>query len=470
MITAASAPVGLKTHPWRWALLGGGCGCFLLGDPVVSDLRAQDLADLAGHWNHVSLSTPSSLVLRRDPQGRLLSVEGGDRFETDQMTLNVDAEGNFTGPYSGNLVVTGPGLIQVHIPTQPDLLLTVNKQSDVMVGATLSSDGRQHDLEVVLKAPGLLAVSDLAGTWKGLRLVTPSVIVPTLDQGFVVGLGIKGRLAARLGSLSIATNGTVSGTMGDAFSGHLTAGTTGRITLHIDEPPPDPGFDLVVAVNASKDVLATQTREENGEQELVLFLRVPPVLSLADIKGLWRSSSVAVPNALTMTLNEQGQAIDIEGAQDFEEMSDLISVGHTGGFLGWMEPMVGQATLGTSGQVTVTGTPSEGKPFTQEFWSNAGQNVMAAISTNENQELTLVVQAPYGPTTEALISRLGWRPQSDGLLLYWASDETRQLQHSTNLVDWMSVEGTMGQSDWLACPDTHGERFGYYRVHHPAPR
>lgn len=462
MITTASAPVGLKTHPWRWALLGTGCGFFLLGDPATLDLRAQDLAELAGHWNHVSMSTPSSLVLQRDPQGRLRSIEGGDLFETAQMALNVDTEGRFTGPYSGHLEVAGPGLIRVHIPTQPDLLLSVNQRGDVMAGAKVSSDGRQHDLELVLKAPGTLAISELAGTWRGVNLITPSLIEPILDQGLVVGLGMEGRFLARLGSVSVASDGSISGTMGGPFSGHLIVGTAGRITMHIDEPPPDPGFDLSMVINAGKDVLVAQTRDAQGEQELVVFVRVPTALALAELTGLWRGSSLGVPHTLTLRVNDTGAVVDLEGARDFEPLNDLYSVGHTGGVLGWNEPMAGQIALGATGQLTVTGTQEEGQPFTQDFWSNASQDFMVAISTFEGQELTVALRAPPGPETDALASKLRWGRHADCLMLRWSSGAHRQLQHSTNLLDWLPVAGTLGQATWQSCPGTNPE--GYYRV------
>jgi hypothetical protein len=423
--------------------------------------QAQVISDAAGIWNNVAISTPSSLTYHTDTQGRLTWVENLDGFDTWQAAITVNDQGQFSGPVTGTFAVAGPGLIHASVPGEPTVVFFLNSHSDFMVSAKLSRDDERHDLELLLKAPANLAAADLAGQWRGFNLVTPTKIDLILNQNLVVDLEPNGRFEVRMGSLTVATDGTVSGNMGGAFTGRTTTGVNGTVSVHIDTQPPDPGFDLQFVVNASKDIMAGQATGEEGEQELILFIRTPTEWS-NELQGLWRAADFAVPTELTLQTNALGEVFGLDGARDFEIWHDAVSVGHQGGLIGLIEPVVGQVTLGAAGLVGMSGTNGDGESFTKNFWSNAGQDLLVSIESGEHQELTVALRSPSSPAAEAIASRTLWRRQAQCLELFWASDTDRVLQWSTDLVNWTTVDASVGQGYWLACSAPEQDRF--YRV------
>ncbi|MCL4180736.1 MAG: hypothetical protein KJ072_23685, partial [Verrucomicrobia bacterium] len=388
------------------------------------EAMAQVLSDAAGVWNNVAISTPSSLTYHTDTEGRLTWVENLNGFDTWQAAITVNQQGQFSGPVTGTIAVAGPGLIRVSVPDEPPASFFLNSRGDFMVSAKLSRDDERHDLELLLKAPPNLAPADLAGQWRGFNLVTPTKIDLILNQSLVVDLEPSGRFEVRMGSLTVAADGTISGNMGGAFTGRTTTGVNGTVSVHVDTAPPDPGFDLQFVVNASKDIMAGQATGDEGEQELILFIRTPAGLS-NELKGLWRAADFAVPTELTLQTNAVGEVFGLDGARDFEIWHDAVSVGHQGALIGLTEPMVGQVTLGSAGLVRMSGTNGEGDSFTKDFWSNAGQDLLVSTETVEHQELTLALRTPSSPAAETIASKIRWRRQGECLELFWASDTNR---------------------------------------------
>jgi hypothetical protein len=429
---------------------------------ITPAASAQVISEAAGIWHNVAMSTPAHLSWSTDPLGRLVWVSGLNDFEVWNAAFTVSADGHFTGPATGTFSVAGPGLIRATVPGNQVADFAINSRSDFMASVKSSSDGNQQDLELLLKAPTDLTAADLAGTWRGFNLLTPSRIDPIWQENLVVGLDPIGRFLVRMGSLTVAGDGTIAGDMGGPFTGWVTIGQDGAVFVNLNETPPDPPTILSFFVNAGKDILAASVSDSDGSQELVLFIRTPTSTSSPDLKGYWRSADFSVPTHLTLLTNAVGEAFGIEGAYDFDFYRDIVSTGHNGGIVGLADPFVGEATTGAGGWVHIAGTNDYGEIITEDLWANAGQDVLLRVETAEHQELGLALKAPSSPEADVLASKLVCLTQDDCLVVAWASDENRTLQSSTNLVDWTTVEGSTDAGQVSVCPP--GAPRTYYRI------
>ena len=423
--------------------------------------QAQELADVAGVWNNVGLSTPSRLEYQFDGQGRLTWIAGFEYFDTWTDTLVVDADGHFSGPISGTFDLAGPGLIRATVPGE-SVEFAINSRADFMVSAKASADGDQQDLELLLKAPSSLAVGDLTGSWRGFSLSILSGVEQIISQTVVVGLEPRGVFEARMGSLTVAADGSISGNMGGPFTGTASVGANGAVMVHIDAESPDPAMELGLVVNAGKDILAAQMAGGDDERELILFVKSPATTTSPELKGLWRASDIRVPNELTLLTNSSGAGFAVREARDFGYSREVVNVGHDGDVLAPADSMVGQATLGAGGLLRIAGTNAHGESFVKDLWANAGKDVLLSIENQEQQELTVVVKAASGGAADAVTAQPFWWRDEGCFDLFWASDTNRVLQWSRNLVDWETVEGSVGEGQWRVCPTI--ETNGYYRV------
>lgn len=156
------------------------------GDILVESKREEDnqdlnialkkpeslsIADLAGTWNLISLIQPDDLTT----VGNLEDVyfEGGTSVTTGQVELN--ANGTFSGLFSGSLTVNGTSLLITVGGNAIDF--RVNEGKNLAI-ATL---GQSDEAEIILlvRKPESLTTAELAGGWRFNRMSIPTTLTET---------------------------------------------------------------------------------------------------------------------------------------------------------------------------------------------------------------------------------------------------------------------------------------------------
>jgi len=441
---------------------------------VSLSTQGQVATNLAGNYRSVQFSVPSFIPIWRNPEGVVVNVGSCDYFETSagQITVATNNSFTFTGEevVTGNLVYSGQGLLTAQSGTNTLITFQINSGLDVMVSGGANHEGFA-DLELVLRNPASALPGEFLNTsWNLFMFETPARLVPQMYTNGVV-YELKGRdgFSVTRGSMLINVNGIASGSLGGPFTASISYAGDGQVNLAISEGGAP--FVLPLYMNAAKDFMVGSMRmlsSEDNFQQLILALRSPGSASLADLQGMWRVISFKTPRAISLVKDPQGDVHDLNGKDDFEASSDCIIAGHDGFFISnTAERARGTFTVDPSGlvQVAVTNTDSVVRTYT--FGLNASKNVLAAVwSDSEQDELVLLTKAPAQPGSTqdfALTSTV----RTSLVVLEWASGVNRELQSSTNLVDWEPVPGTAGRHSYSAPLASSGSRF--YRVVDSAP-
>jgi hypothetical protein len=435
---------------------------------VAVPASAQLATNLAGISRSVLFSMPSSLPISGAPEDAAINIELADNFEVRSGQVTVSSAGMFT--HTGEEVSTGElswaaqGLVSAKSGTNPVVNLHINEALDTLTSA--SSGEGFCDLELILRTPTEVQSGEFLNTsWSLLSFSTPARLFSRYyTNGWVYELDGRDEFGITTGTMTIDATGKVTGNMEGPFSATTSYEGNGQVNLSISSG--GGSFVLPLFINASKDVMAgtmRQISEEENVQELILGLKAPSSITLADFAGIWRVCSFQSPRALEFVNQPASKWRDIEGMDEFEASTDCIIAGHDGSFVSNSpETTRGTFKVESGGVVAVTVTSRDTVTESYSFRLNASKNVLAAVrSDSDHNELVILTKAPPQP---GRAQDFGLRASTSiaRVVLEWASGLSRELQSSTNLVDWEVVAGTLGEHVHTLSATALGGRF--YRV------
>jgi hypothetical protein len=429
-----------------------------------------EIADAAGSWRIINFSMPGRLTVQRDAQGILTGITEANHFERSTGTLNVQANGSFSGsvpdPITGTMALGGQGELIVNANSEDGsqtLTFHINRTADFMTTCETASEGF-NDLILGLRAPATLQTSDLAGQWNATAFQTPHhLVLERNSSNQVINIRGLGSFGVYGGVMTINTNGTLSGQIENPFTGTIDSAANGLVNVTINGG--EGAMQLTLFVNASKDVMAlldSRNDANDNYQELMIFQKAPTNNVTRDLAAHWRIITFNAPQ-LTQVTDSFGRVTGLGGSTTFQVARQRLVAGHDGFFTAQVGAVAtGTFTPASSGHVTVNvQVPGEGSDsFT--FQLNSSQTLLSSSrDIGDGYELLLVTKsAPAsGPVRDfGLVSV----PDVAGMTLNWAATTNGGLQVSTNLTSWQTISNTVGQHSYTA--PAAGPVVNFYRT------
>lgn len=410
----------------------------------------------AGTWRIINFSMPNRLTVQTDANGILTEIVEAGHFGRSTGTITVQPNGSFSGsapdPVSGTIALGGQGelLFNANGSGGPQMLtFHINLNADFMVTCKTEAEGF-NDLIIGLRSPSSLQASELAGHWNASAFKTPYRLVLEKNSSNQV-INIRGldSFGGFGGTMTINTNGTMSGQIGEAFTGTIDSTANGLVNLTINggEGPQQ----LTLFVNASKDIMALLEAHydtNDNHQEIMIFQKAPTTNMYVNLEDHWRIVTFDAP-MLTQVKDSSGRVTGLGGSTSFQALRQSLVAGYDGFFTA----RVGGTATGTfspdrAGNVTVN-VQSEDGSETFDFRVNRSQSLLASSrSIGDGYELLLVTRSPRtsGPVRDfGLVGKL----DAAGLTLRWATTTQGALQVSTNLSTWETITETYMQNYYL---------------------
>ncbi len=245
------------------------------------------------------------------------------------------------------------------------------------------------------------SLTALAGHWNGINFNVPAqLVLDTNPQGKVISIQGRQDFEVAGNQLEVQATGAFTGTGdGDPFAGSFAVGAQGVVTASV---PGQPAISF--RVNASHDLLAAAYSPENTH-ELLLLLRSPASLAVADLAGEWHLQQFQTPAELVQVQQQpSGVVTDVQGVMEFSVFTGTMTINPNGTLSGIAEgePFTGTLAVTGTGQVTATIDDVEGS-FPIVLSVNAGKDLLVGVddvfNQNENfQELILLVRTPASIT------------------------------------------------------------------------
>jgi len=433
---------------------------------------ALDISDTAGTWRVLNFSMPRQFTVQRDGQGAVTGINEAENFENSTGSLNVLSNGTFTGsvpnPITGSVALGGQGELIVNVNDNGEgphsLTFHVKNMADVL--ATCESGDGYIDLILALRAPASLAPADLAGQWNVLGFKTPHHLV--LDRNAsnqVININGLNSFGSFGGTLTVNPDATISGNIGDAFTGTVETAVDGMVTVSITGS--DGSESHTLFINAAKDLMAlveSRFGANDNQQEIMIFQRAPASNAVRDLEGHWRIVTFDAP-IVTQVTDLQGRVTGLGGSTQFAAHRQSLVAGHDGFFIAQVgETATGSLIPSGAGHITVNVDSGE-NPESFDFQLNASKTALSSSrSIGDGYELLFLTRS--APMTGSQRNYgLFTRSDANGLTMYWAGSTNSVLQVSTNMNSWQTVPGTTGGHSYTATPGSAG--VGLYRVSQP---
>jgi uncharacterized repeat protein (TIGR03803 family) len=231
------------------------------------------MADVAGAWNLLQFKTPAQIS-----NDTLNGLADTGSFTVTNGTLTLSANGTFTGKLqnsvSGNYTLGTNGLVTLHGSSGFVVNLYLNYTKDIMteVGGMIDTNDNYQEIVVAQRVPATVKAADLAGTWNLVQLDTPAQLY--VDGNSVLQGGSN--FGITVGNLTINADGTLSGTLGNAFTGTFTVASGGIV--HASIISSDGNTPITFILNAGKDTMTevhSVVDVNDNDQEIVIAHRVP---------------------------------------------------------------------------------------------------------------------------------------------------------------------------------------------------
>ena len=436
-----------------------------------------ELGQLAGQWSLAEFTSPTSLresyynpetmVTRilEDSSG----VAGENEILVDAFYPQPSATGTRIFEISNSGAVTGEEVGQAVSLRNNRLLYTAGGEGQTLfanpAGNLLLTSKGEPDLQsltLCMKVPEAFAISELAGAWHLITMITPNDLSTT---GNLSDVYFSGESSLASGEINVAANGQFSG----PFSGTLTPAGTGKVLVTTE------AGSLEFRVSEGKDVL-TATPGGEADEEFIILVKKPAALETADLRGSWRIAQFRVPSTLTEVFwnPDTGQSrqaessgvaqagevlVDLFHADDFRLQQGQIEVTSSGAFTG-----LASGTLTANADQSITITVPDSPALT--FYGNLDHSLMVgSINESDSHELIFLLKTasdPYETFDEAV--DLGTLLTPGNLVFTWSGGNGLVLEESDGLGTWSAVEGTEGDNDY-AVPTTGKVRF--FRISGP---
>lgn len=434
---------------------------------------AAAVADAAGTWRIINFSTPDRFTVRKDSQGVVIGIDEAEHFESSTGIITVSPDGTFSGSVpdaiSGTIALGDQGELLLNATTvegPQSLTFHINSTADLM--ATAHADSGYKELILALRAPASVVAADLAGQWNAAAFQTPHRLVLEKNASNQV-INIRGLDSFKSfgGTMTIDADGTMSGQIGDPFTGAIDSTGNGLVNATINTG--EGAMSLTFFVNASKDVMAllqSNFATNDNYQEIMIFQKAPTNNVVSELAAHWRIVTFDTP--MTFQVKDgQGRVTGLGGTTSFGASRQSLVSGYDGFFIAQVEgTALGTLSPTQSGHVTVNVQSQDGAD-TFDFQLNSSQTLLSSSrSIGDGYELLLVTRsAPVsGPTRNYGMVTI---PEAAGVTVYWAAATNAALQISTNLMNWQTLSNTVGQHTYTA--PTNGPSANFYRVIQPIP-
>ena len=238
------------------------------------------------------------------------------------------------------------------------------------------------------------------GVWNVVKLATPGQMTWDATNGLLGG----GNFSVTNGTLVLNPDGTLSGGLGNPFTGSYTMDGGGRVAAQIVT-----GYgtnDDTLFINASQDTMILADTDTNGnDQELLIFERAPAARATIALTGSWNAVQFQTPAQIT------GETPDgLTGGHDFAATNGTLTLAANGTLSGNLGGVfTGAYAVSSNGAVNVV-LFANGATNHSRWWLNAGQDTLATVDramgdTNHPQRLWLFERAPAAVTKSNLA---GW--------------------------------------------------------------
>ena len=185
------------------------------------------------------------------------------------------------------------------------------------------------------------------------------------------------------GALTFNTNGTLSGTLGEDFTGAFSGDSNGIIYTLITNS--SGSMPITFYLNAAKDNMAEvdgQFDTNNDQQEIVVGHRMPPSGAASDIKGSWNVLQFQTPVQIT------GDTMSgLQGGGNFSVTNGTLTFDGTGHFSGKVADAVsGIYNVSSNGIVTLHMTSGDTITLYLNYNKNTMTHVSGLLGPQDNQQ------------------------------------------------------------------------------------
>jgi hypothetical protein len=469
-----------------------------LAPAFVLSLSARAVPSENGAWHvnglemparfHETFANQTTFILREGmnaddqpgPNELLVDSRFSSAFGVDHLGITLN-DGAISGDETGSYSPGRCGRVYLNVPGE-NLAAYINTSKDVMVVSASDSDYQKP--HVATRLPAAMKIADLAGVWHVLVTTLPEDLTevymnqttsarregnaqtthPAPDERFEDAYFRQNPGMDRM-SLAVDATGNISG---DA-TGTATVNADQSVTLHIT------GLgDMRFSPNAACDVMTNVHTDGDASPNLVVAVKSPPALAVADMKGVWRAQALSFPSRLIRTYyNAQTQGIrttwvsndraqvneilvDIAFSERPALTNELINL-----------DSMGQGTGSVTGRLTSSAgalvfTPDDGSPVTLR--PNASGTFAIAEDGDADYfgliALVRVADLPAASMNE-LIGLQCAMDSSGNAVTSWNEATSLVLSRSEDLVHWTPLPETSGASSHV---DTMRASEAFYRI------
>jgi hypothetical protein len=225
-------------------------------------------AAMAGLWNAFQLQTPAQTTWNS-----VAGLQGGNNFSATNgslvLYLTGAASGNLGGVFSGSYAVVSNGVVNLVTSAGGQtnahtLFVNAGRTMMSLVEGPLDTTDNGQQLTLFQKAPALVYLSDVVGSWNVLQFQTPQALTWDAINGLLGG----GNFGAVHGTIKFNLNGTVGGNLNGAVTGTYRAGSGGVINVSLSLNGQAKVYPLFL--NYTKDTLTGVSSGQNRQQLLLL--------------------------------------------------------------------------------------------------------------------------------------------------------------------------------------------------------
>jgi hypothetical protein len=179
--------------------------------------------------------------------------------------------------FTGTFTIGSNGMINASIisgdGTMP-ITFFLNFSMDTLTEMDSQNDSNNNQQEIIFaqREPAAVKAADIAGSWNLVQFQTPAQITEDINNG----LQGNSNFSVTNGTMTINVNGTLSGNLGDAFTGTFTVGSAG--VIHASIHSGGGIMPITFYLNAGKDTMTevdSQVDANDNQQEMVIAHRVP---------------------------------------------------------------------------------------------------------------------------------------------------------------------------------------------------